>query len=218
MKCNYLPGGVLIAIRGKAASLIQNENAHHSKLRSFIIVKLKKDSKIIALISLCRIPSSSPRGSSCCVAQHNAKEEKAESPNKHRKSIFKQIKQYLEDNSNVNNIIVAGDFNQDISSLEMRKFFSEIRVENTHHHQNNIPLDEIDETQTNGSTPIDSITVSEGIMECIEGAKLINHNDIFFSNHRACIIDFNVEEHFNVQLSYYDEINHAQLNPSRRSH
>ena len=44
---------------------------------------------------------------------------------------------------------------------------------------------------------IDLIAVSEGLIEFVEGSKLIHHNEIIFSDHRAYIIDINIEEYFN---------------------
>ena len=54
------------------------------------------------------------------------------------------------------------------------------------------------------------------MIEFIEGSKLINYNDITFSDYHTHIVDFNIEEYFNVQLSYDDELNHIILNPSKR--
>ena len=76
----------------------------------------------------------------------------------------------------------------------------------------------MDNTEERGSKPIDTIAVSYGISEYIEGSKLIECNDIIFTNHRSYIIDINIEDYFNDQLSSWDEINRVMLNPLRRSH
>ena len=44
---------------------------------------------------------------------------------------------------------------------------------------------------------MDSIAVSEGLIEFVEGSKLIYHNKITFSDHRAYIMDINIEDYFN---------------------
>jgi len=82
---NYLPGGILAAIRGKAVPLIQDEEIYFSKLGNFVSVKLKQINKIIALITLYRVPSTSPQEPSCCVTQYNVKEGKLALPNEYRK-------------------------------------------------------------------------------------------------------------------------------------
>ena len=55
------------------------------------------------------------------------------------------------------------------------------------------------------------------MIEYVEGSKLVPHNEIVFTDHRAYIVDTNVEEHFNDNFSLWDEINHVKLNPTRRS-
>ena len=76
----------------------------------------------------------------------------------------------------------------------------------------------MDKTSKKGSQTIDSIAASEGVMEYVEGSKLLDFNDIVFTDHRRYITDVNIEEYFGTQLSNYDKINHVVLNPSRRSH
>ena len=69
-----------------------------------------------------------------------------------------------------------------------------------------------------GSNPIDSIAVSEGLMEFIEGLKLLSHNEIVWSDHRAYVIDVNFEDYFNEELNRWDNINHMMLDPAKQSH
>ena len=115
-------------------------------------------------------------------------------------------------------MIVAGDFNQNIDSTEMKQLHSKIGVEDLYHRHYNILLNEIDKTHISRLTPIDSIAASEGAMEFVEGLKLINDNNIAFSEHCAYVVYFNIEEYFNAQLSYHDEINHIIINLSKRSY
>ena len=88
IRYNYLPGGVLSTIRGKAVPLIQEEEVYYGKLGNFVIVKLKQANKTIALITLYWIPSISLQGPSCSVTQYNVKEGKSALPNEYRKQIF----------------------------------------------------------------------------------------------------------------------------------
>ena len=55
-------------------------------------------------------------------------------------------------------------------------------------------------------------------MEYVEGCKLLDNNKIFFSDHRACEVDIAMEEYFSEQLSSWDDINKAMLNPARICH
>ena len=69
-----------------------------------------------------------------------------------------------------------------------------------------------------GSNPIDLIAVSEGLIDFVEGSKLIPHNEIVWSNHRAYIIDINLEDYFNKEMSSWDNINYVNLDPAKKSH
>jgi len=43
---------------------------------------------------------------------------------------------------------------------------------------------------------IDSIAVTNGILEYVEGCKLLGNNKIVYSNHRAYVVDIVIEEYF----------------------
>ena len=51
------------------------------------------------------------------------------------------------------------------------------------------------------SQPINSIAITQGILEFIEGCTLLSHNEIVPSDHRAHIVDINVEEYFQDSIS-----------------
>ena len=73
--------------------------------------------------------------------------------------------------------MIVGDHNQSTLSKEIRNFHEDEGVDDIHHKCNNIEKDDLDKTNANGPTPIDSIVVSNGIMEHVEGCKLIDKND-----------------------------------------
>ena len=100
----------------------------------------------------------------------------------------------------------------------MQKFHDEIGVKETHVHVNKLRLEQLDKTYKNGSKPIDSIAATSGIMEHVEGCEVMNHDDIVETDHRACMIDINVEDYFKEEFNVWDDINHVMLNPAKRSH
>jgi len=67
IKYSYLPGGILTVMKGKVAPLIQEDEIHYGKLGNFIVVKVKQADKMIAIINLYRVPSTSPRDPCYCV-------------------------------------------------------------------------------------------------------------------------------------------------------
>ena len=54
----------------------------------------------------------------------------------------------------------------------------------------------IDKTNINESLPINMIAILEGILEYIEGSKLLDNNDIVFLDYRSYLVDMNLEEYF----------------------
>jgi len=115
-------------------------------------------------------------------------------------------------------IIIGGDFNQNIASDEVQQFFQDIGIQDAHSLYNKIPLNDLDPTNIKGIKPIDSIAVTSGIMKFVEGVKLLDNNDVVISDHRAYVMDLNVEEYFQDQFSSWDTINKVVLNPSRKSY
>ena len=66
--------------------------------------------------------------------------------------------------------------------------------------------------------PIDSVAISVGAIQCIEGCQLLEYHDIVMSDYKAYLIDFNLEEYFQEEFSTWNNINKSILNPSRKSH
>ena len=62
-------------------------------------------------------------------------------------------------------------------------------------------MDQMDKNYVRGSLPIDSIALSNGIMNYAEGLELSHQNKIVMSDYRACIMDINIEEYFDSNFS-----------------
>ena len=92
--------------------------------------------------------------------------------------------------------------NQNVNSNEIRKFYSEIGVDEVHSRVNHMPLNQLDKTFIRGSNAINSVTASEGLIEFMEGSLLTPNHEIINTDHRACIIDLNLKDYFNNEFSY----------------
>jgi len=86
-------------------------------------VKLKCSMKTIVIINIYRLPAILSNGPKYSLTQYNIIEGKIKTINEYRKEI-----QYLKDNNNIDNIIIAGDFNQYIGLNEIQHFFIDIGV------------------------------------------------------------------------------------------
>ena len=51
------------------------------------------------------------------------------SSNEYRKEIFQQTKQYINQKEDIEDIIIAGDFNKNINTNESRQFFLDLGVD-----------------------------------------------------------------------------------------
>ena len=91
--------------------------------------------------------------------------------------------------------------NQDANAKEVQKFFADLGIDYAYNRVNNARKKDLDTTRMPGSSPIDTIAASEGIMEHIEGSKLLPYHEIVSSDHRACVIDANFKDYFSTNLS-----------------
>jgi len=67
-------------------------------------------------------------------------------------------------------VIIGEDFNQDITTREIKDFYSELGLKDTHSAFNIIDTENLDYTYITGSKCIYSIAVSNTLIEFIEGS------------------------------------------------
>ena len=83
---------------------------------------------------------------------------------------------------------------------------------------NYIDLNRLDYTYQDGVKCIDTIAASDNILQCIEGLKLLEINEIIDTNHQSYIVDVNMEHYFSKEFSEWDIIDRYLLNSSRHSY
>jgi len=219
-KKNYLPGGLLHIINSKYTPIINQKKVTVGRLGNWMAVEMKHNAKRLEIIHLYRIPIANGKAGGICssLTQYHLSDGKVKSSNDYRKEIFNEIKHHINQNKDINDIIIAGDYNQDIKSRDITKFFEEIGVRDIHTTMNVLNNDKIDSTYKHGSKQIDSIAATNGIMNYIEGCRLMNYNEIVESDHRVFIVDMDIEEYFKDEFSGWDNINRVMINPARKSH
>ena len=215
---DYLPGGVTSILFQKCVSMYQKKKVVKGRLGNWSAIALEHNGKRLEIINLYRIPSSSPNGECCSYTQYVLVDKRIKTIAEYRKEILNEIKHHIQENDDITDILIAGDYNQDIRDTAIRKFFSEIGVRDVHSKINNIRMDQMDKTCKSGSKPIDSFAASAGILDYIEGSMLLDYNDIFETDHRGYMVDIALDEYFEMEFSSWDQINKVMLNPSRRSH
>ena len=115
-------------------------------------------------------------------------------------------------------IIVAGDFNQSLYSKVIKNFLIYNRLFEIHNLLNGDNLKNWDNTYVIGSKCIDFVPTSSGIINEIEGYKLINYNQIIQSNHRGYLFDINLERYFKMSFFDIEKVNSSQLDSRRLLH
>ena len=98
-------------------------------------------------------------------------------------------------------MVIYGDYNQYIRDNQVRRFYEAIEVHEIHPLFNEIPMQQIGRTYKHGSRTIDSIAATSGIMDYIDGCKLLDYNDIVESDHRAYVIDIAIDDYFHTEIS-----------------
>ena len=106
-----MPGGVIIALRGRAKSVLEDKSIFKGKLGKWIAIKLSAQNRKIAIINIYHLPSSISNRNKCSLTQYNLIDGKAKKPSQYRKEILRDIKKYVEENEDIEDTILAGDFN-----------------------------------------------------------------------------------------------------------
>ena len=115
----------------------------------------------------------------------------------------------------VNNILVAGNFNQSLYSKDIEQFMISNGLFEIHNLLNGNNHSKRDNTYIIESKCIDFVAATSRLINDIEGCKLINYNQIIESNHRGYLIDLNLEQYFNMNYFDIDRVNSSQLDSRR---
>ena len=103
-------------------------------------------------------------------------------------------------------MIVVGNFNQDIASKEMRDFYSKLQIQDVHQIYNYINIKQLDNTHQNRSKAIDSIAISDNLIEILEGSRLCKVDEILRIDHRRHVIDLNLDQFFEEKTKQWNNI------------
>jgi len=154
----------------------------------------------LEIINLYRILRTSSHGVRCSLTQYNRIDSKTNAALVYRKEIFNDIIKHIRENPDINNIIIDGDYNQNIGDNNIRLFHKRLGVNNIHQIINNIPINYIGKIYIHRSNPIDSLAVSIGIIQYIDGCKILGYNEIAESDHKSYLVDISLEEYFQDEL------------------
>ena len=115
-------------------------------------------------------------------------------------------------------MLIAEDFNQDVSSERIQKFMRENRLVEVHETINNIEDNRKDNTHTKRSKQIDAIMATNGLMQVMRGSKITDFQDAMNADHRGFVIGLDVKDYFSIESSKYDQSDNVKLDSTKRSH
>jgi len=84
---------------------------------------------------------------------------------KYRKEVFREILDYKASLNNIHNVIIKGNFNQDINSSEVQSFFANLEVTDIYSNFNQIDMNRLDYNYRDSTKYIDSIAASNNILQ-----------------------------------------------------
>jgi hypothetical protein len=107
----------------------------------------------------------------------------------HRKELLKDLTAYIQNQTNINEIILARDLNQDMYSQEIEAFIIESSLYNIKEITNESESLEKDSTYLHRLKYIDLIAASPGLINYINGYKITDFNKLIITNHYKYIVD-----------------------------
>jgi len=216
----WLPGGTVTIIIGRCAGMINNATIKTDKKGRWCAFNLEENERQIRIINLYRIPDNTKHGMMTSKAQYDRIDKKVKTAKVHREELLTEITDEITlwKSKGTQNFIVAGDFNQDVTKERICKFQRDNGIEEIHqeyHYRNDRVRDA---THKSGKSQIDAVFASTEVIDCVQGSKLIDFNEIVITDHRGFMFDVNIMRYFRKKKDDYDESQNRNLNPNNRKH
>ena len=130
----WLPGGTIAIVIGRIAGLIDMKSVTKDRKGRWCAFNLEDNKRIIRIINMYRIPDNTKTGNMTSKAQYDRIEGKSKTAKEYREEILEEITNeiQLQKERGVNNYIIAGDMNQDVTKERIRRFMRENGVEEVH--------------------------------------------------------------------------------------
>jgi len=112
-KSSYLPGGTMSIWWDSIGSYINTTNTKIDNLGRFHAISLEVNEKRVICITMYRIPVTPNNGKYSSIVQYNQMRKSVKLSEFYRREILSSITNYLA-REKYNDLIIAGDFNEDI--------------------------------------------------------------------------------------------------------
>ena len=129
-------GGTFKVIFSKQIQLVSNKYSHSKGRQSSI--KLKTQKKSIILTTIYRLPNNTNKGIYTIKIQLDKASKQVKSTSSHRKEFIKNLLNYISNNEQNYDLIIAGDLNESIELNTIQDFMNEYRLIKVHMFVNRI--------------------------------------------------------------------------------
>jgi len=145
---------------------------------------MKVNNKGILIITFYCPPDGSAHGVYMVKNQMNLVDKKVKPIQTYRREYLKDITDYIANQKDINEILVAGDINQDVYSKEIESFLIANSLFNIHQFINETEQEDKTSAYLYGSKTIDLIAASSRLISFIDGCQLVDFNEIILTDHR----------------------------------
>ena len=132
--------------------MMKKEGCRKDPLGRWSTFRLEGNGKVIQIMTVYRIPESTQPGIMKSRAQYDRSTGSVKMSRQYRQDILESISKEIKTskNENINDFLIAGDFNQDVNSNQMQKFIRENGLEDVHKYSNHYDNQPNDNTHING--------------------------------------------------------------------
>ena len=128
------------------------------------------------------------------------------------------LNEFIKKQNDINNIIIAGDLNEDIESKEVKRFSIERGLFDIYGIINTDNNSKRESIYLYRSKCIDTITTTTELLQCVDGYKIVEYNKVILTNHMGYMVDFNLEWYFECKNFNLDQVDSLKLDSKRASH
>ena len=136
----------------------------------------------------------------------------------YREAILKDLSQFIINQKNDREVIIIGDFNESIKASRIEGFLTENGLFDVYRWYNGADEETRESMYEYGRKCIDVFTTIAGVMQFIDGCKVVNFFEVISIDYRRYIVDVNLQEFFQVKQFNIDRIDSSKLDSRRATH
>ena len=198
---------------GRVQTLLKNETVfehEHGYWNSFVV---QGEEKAILFLMFYRILATSSKVPITSHYQLNYVHRLMHPEKKYREKILNKMVEFVHKQKNIDDIIIAGDLNSALHEDEIQRFFTRIGVTDIFSEVNDVCNQNRAPTFIHGKKCIETLAGNEGILQYVQGCKLVNYNEIISTDHLGIMADIDFNGYMNIYTSAFNIREFHTLDP-----